>query len=153
MRPITTIIFFCALLIAISVSADTIDNYASISNHITTMEMKADRDAQTWARSARNVLAITNESIAETLTESNRIATSVGHPIFCLTKDATLDASTIKTLIEKSLKANPGLQNDPARPTISVVATNAVREAFPCKTNQPKNTEIFTAPTLMQHKE
>lgn len=135
MRLIVTTIFFSVLSTSMSAFADTIDNYASIANHITSMEIKADRDAQTWARSARNVLAITNESIAETLIEANRIATNEGHPIFCLTKDTTLDASIIKSLLEKALKTNPELQNDKTRPTISVVATNAVRDAFPCKTN------------------
>ena len=134
-RGILITIMFSVLSTSIGAFADTIDNYVSIANHITSMEMKADRDAQTWARSARNVLAITNESIAETLIEANRIATNDGHPIFCLAKDATLDASIIKSLLEKALKTNPELQNDKTRPTISVVATNAVRDAFPCKTN------------------
>ena len=66
------------LLCASTAMADTIDHYMNISNNIPSMEMKADPQAQTWARSARNILVITNESIAETLLEANQQAHAHG---------------------------------------------------------------------------
>src|SRR3990167_1058114 len=139
---------------ATALCADTIDNYVNISNHITTMEMKADRDSQTWARSARNVFAITNESIAETLLETNRIAANAGHPLFCMPQKLTLDASTIRNLLDKALKANPELQSSKDRPTISEIATLAVIEAFPCqKTARYNALKGFDNTSTMQHKE
>src|SRR5436189_129249 len=57
-----SLIFICNQL-----HADTIDNYMSIATNIPQMELKADPQAQAWARSARHVLTITCESIAETL--------------------------------------------------------------------------------------
>ena len=51
------------------------------------MEIKADEQSQAWARSARHVLNITNESIAETLIALNEQATKQGRQTgFCVDK-------------------------------------------------------------------
>ena len=39
--------------------ADTINNYIDIANNIPQMEIKADPQAQAWARSAHHILTIT----------------------------------------------------------------------------------------------
>ena len=50
-----------------AVHADTIKNYINIANNIPQMEIKADPQAQAWARSARQILNVTCESIQETI--------------------------------------------------------------------------------------
>lgn len=79
-----TYLFLMLSILSFLVKADTIDHYINISNNIPQMEMKADAQSQAWARSARNVLIITAESIAETLTQANDLAKSQGRQLFCL---------------------------------------------------------------------
>ena len=62
MRSLT---FLFILLLSCYAKADTIDNYMNIANNIPQMEMKADPQAQAWARSARHVLDVTSESIGK----------------------------------------------------------------------------------------
>ena len=54
--------------------ADTMEHYMAIAEQLPQMEMKADPKSQSWARSARSVLTLTHESIAETLLEANEAA-------------------------------------------------------------------------------
>ena len=54
-----------------NVHADTMGNYMSIAGNIPLMEIKADPQAQAWARSARNILILTSESIIESLNLAN----------------------------------------------------------------------------------
>ena len=70
------------LVLSANVCADTIDHFMNIVNNIPQMEMKADPQSQAWARSARTVLILTSESIAETLVLSNESAKQQGTPLF-----------------------------------------------------------------------
>lgn len=127
--------------------ADTIDHYMHILGGIPAMEMKADPTAQAWARSAKNVLIITNESIAETLTEANILAQNQGKPLFCLPENIHLDADTLKTLIEETYQKIPRVQSDKDKMTVSQVAWLGVTQRYPCHTAKPN------AVPVMQHEE
>ncbi len=128
-------IFACILgflALNINARADTIDHYMNIANNIPKMEMKADEQAQAWARSARNVLAITCESILETMMEMNNIAGQQGKPLFCPSNDAALNAQTLNQLIQQTAKEMSSMETQQKPMTVSQVAWIAVKKQFPC---------------------
>lgn len=134
--------------------ADTVDHYMHIVTSIPTMEMKADVEAQAWARSARNVLVITNESIAETLIEANRVAQVQGRPLFCLPSEATLDAQSLRQLMEEAYHALPGSQVEKDHMTVSQLAWLAITKRYPCHQSQQASVSPVLAPpavVAMQH--
>src|SRR3990167_7267684 len=86
------------------VEADAIGRYMNIANNIPKMEMKADLDAQAWARSARNILTLTSETVAESLTLANTTATQHGSPLFCLPAQTQLNAADMDALIQQTYR-------------------------------------------------
>jgi hypothetical protein len=142
------------LLILLSVQpllgfADTIEQFINISNSIPTMEMKADPQAQAWARSARNVLTITTESIAEALIEANQLASAQGKPLFCLPETVSLNAQTMKTLIENAYQNTPEIQSQKNQLSVSKVAWLAVLKSYPCSAARSSTMKTaFTSSTL-----
>lgn len=129
----------CFIFICGIVHADTINNYMNIANNIPQMEMKADPQAQAWARSARNVLTITSESIAETLTQANETAKTQGRPIFCLPQGTQLNSIVMNELIQQTYKEISSQQSDKDRMTVSQVALLGVSKKFPCQQNAAYN--------------
>jgi hypothetical protein len=113
--------------------ADTMDHYMNISNNIAQMEMKADPQAQAWARAARNILIITNESIAETLIQANELAKSQGRPLFCLPPGIDLNATTLSGLILQTYREISSQQSDKDKMTISQVAWLGVTKNYLCQ--------------------
>lgn len=124
------------LLVSFVAQADTMDHYINITNQIPQMEMKADPQAQSWARSARNVMILTNESIAETLLQANELARSQGRPLFCLPPGVTLNANTMNDLIVRTYRELSSQQSDKDRMTVSQMAWLAVGKSYPCQTAQ-----------------
>lgn len=144
----------CLLLLAVAQShADTIDHYMNIHNAIPQMALKADPDSQAWARSARNVLAITNETVAETLLEANEKARSQGKPLFCLIKNEKLDAATLEKLIVNTYQTLSSRQSDKDKMTVSQIAYLGVTQAYPCQKSQQPDFLNPVSPSQMQHVE
>ncbi|MDP3560540.1 MAG: phosphatase [Legionellaceae bacterium] len=113
--------------------ADTMGNYMKIADNIPKMEVTADPQAQAWARSARNVLYITNEEIAETMTQANILATKEnGKPLYCLPAGVTLNALTLKDLIAQTFKTLASQKVGQENLSVSEVAWIAVRQQYPC---------------------
>ncbi len=127
------VFFLLFLFISGYIQADTIDNYMSIASNIPQMEMKADQQSQTWARSARNVLIITDETIAETLIQANELAKSQGKPLFCLPANTKLDAATLNLIIQQTYKDISSQQSDKDKMTVSQIAWLGVVKKFPCQ--------------------
>jgi hypothetical protein len=159
MRQLLSCLIF---MISVPAWSDTINNYMNIVSNIPTMEMKADANSQAWARSAKNVLTITNEGIAEALLEANRLAQSQGSPLFCLPNNTPLNADSMKVLIEKAYQTMPNVQTEKDKLTVSQVAWLAVTHDYPCKTiaqpnpynpNSPPNPASSAPVSLMQHQE
>lgn len=126
------IVFLCSLM-SLTSYADTIDHYINIANSIPKMEMKADAQSQSWARSARNVLLITAESIAETLNQENdERVKAQGQPLFCLPQGKKLDGQIMNELILKTYGEISSQQSDKDKMTVSQVAWLAVTKNFPC---------------------
>ena len=128
---------FIAFMFVCSVSyADTIENYMKIANNIPVMEMKADTQAQAWSRSARHVLTITCESIAETLMQANEVARQQGKPLFCLTNGAQLNPLVMNELIQNTYKEISSQQSDKDKMTVSQIALLGITKTYPCQGNQ-----------------
>lgn len=112
--------------------ADTMEHYMGIANNIPLMEMKADRDAQAWARSARNILILTSESVAESLMLANASAQRLGTPLFCLPTNQTLNANEMNDLIQKTFHELSSQASDKNNMTVSEVALLGIRKLYPC---------------------
>lgn len=125
-------ILFGLMLIYEGLYADTIDNYMNITNNIPQMEIKADPQAQAWARSARHVITITCESIAETLIQANEVAKNQGKPIFCLPPTAQLNPINLNDLIQQTYKELSSQQSDKNKMTVSQIAWLGINKKYPC---------------------
>ena len=127
---------FCMIIAAFSVQADTMEHFVSIFNEIPKMEIKADPQSQAWARSARNVLAVTTETIAETLMQANEYATSQGKPLFCLPISVQLNSATMSDIIVKAYQDLSSQQSDKGKMTVSQIAWLGVTKNYPCQQQQ-----------------
>ena len=117
--------------------ADAIGRYMNIVNNIPKMEMKADFDAQTWARSARNLLDLTSETIAETLALTNATATQRGAPLFCLPAETQLNAILVNNLIQQTYREISSPDSEKDSMTVSQVALMGMMKKYPCSTASP----------------
>jgi hypothetical protein len=125
-------ILFLLALFSVTTHADTIDHFMNIVNNIPQMEMKADAQSQAWARSARNILALTSESIAESLILANDTATSAGKPLFCLNDKGLLTADTVNQLIQQTYRDLSSQESDKNKMTVSQVALLGISKRYPC---------------------
>ena len=116
--------------------ADTMEHFMSIYSEIPKMEMKADPQSQAWARSARNVLAVTSETIAETLLHANEIATSQGKPLFCLPISVQLNSNTMNDIIIRAYESNSSQNSDKSKMTVSQIAWLGITKFYPCQQQQ-----------------
>lgn len=136
-------IIFLLLMTANSLYADTIDHYMNIVNNIPQMEMKADPQSQAWARSARNILALTSESIAESLTLANEAAARSGQPLYCLTSNTPLSSDEINNLIQQTYREISSQESDKNKMTVSQVALLGLRKKYACSSQQTLTSEKF----------
>lgn len=116
----------------LSSHADTMDHYMGIVNNIPKMEIKADGQAQIWAKSARNVVLLTCESVAESLVIANASASQQGHPLFCLPATVSLDSDMLHTLVQQTYNDLSTMGTDKAKLTVSEVALIGLRKNYPC---------------------
>lgn len=116
-----------------SLFADTIDHYVGIANNIPQMEMKADPQSQAWARSARNILFLTSESVAESLTLMNQTASAKGNAFFCLPPNTKLDGKMLNDLILQTYTEISSQQSDKEKMTVSEVALLGLSKQYPCQ--------------------
>ena len=137
------IIMFVGCLLSIPTYADTIDHFMGIASNIPQMEMKADEQSQAWAKSARTVLILTSESIAETLTLSNQTATEQGSPLFCPPATVQLSGASVSDLIQQTYKEISSQQSDKDKMTVSQVALLGLKKQYPCQ-KQAANTNLKT---------
>jgi hypothetical protein len=112
--------------------ADTIGRYINIANNIPKMEMKADKQAHTWARSARTILSLTSESIAETLMLTNSASKAHGTPIFCLPEGIALNSLLLNEIIQQTYREISSQESDKNNMTVSQVALIGVIQKYPC---------------------
>ena len=137
--------------ITLSAYADTIEHYINILDGIPKMEIKADPQAQAWARSARNVLTITNETVAETLLQANEVAEKQGKPLFCLAPSVQLTASKMGEIIVSAYRNISSQRSDKEQLTVSQIAWIGMVQTYPCQNKTAMlNGSSFTPPNF-QH--
>lgn len=143
------LLFISLMSICSYLHADTINNYMNIANNIPQMEIKADPQAQAWARSAHHVITITCESIAETIQQANEAAKNQGKPIFCLPQGTQLNAVTLNELIQKTYKELSSQQSDKDNMTVSQIAWMGVTKYYPCSNNNANPNQMAHASSLL----
>lgn len=131
--------------------ADTINNYMNIANNIPQMEIKADPQAQAWARSARHVITITCESIAETIVQANEASKSQGKPLFCLPPGVQLNSVVLNDLIQQTYREISSQQSDKDKMTVSQIAWLGINKQYPCKQNTTPINEFTHVSALNGH--
>ncbi len=112
--------------------ADTMDHYMGIVNNIPKMEIKADGQAQIWAKSARNVLVLTCESVAESLKIANDTASRQNMPLFCMPATTILDGPMLHDLVQQTYRDISSQESDKSKMTVSEVALIGLTKAYPC---------------------
>lgn len=137
---------FCVLVVWQSVVfADTLGKYAAIAKNIPSMELKADAQSQAWARSARSVLSVTDEAIAQSVVAMNIIALKNGKPLICAPADVKINTEMVHTLLTKRI-AN--MQLDDTNKNISSVVVTILTEQYPC--NQTAQRQLNLPPITIQ---
>lgn len=125
--------------------ADTLGKYASIANGIPPMQLKADEKSQAWARSAISILAVTDETIAQTILAMNELAKKSDQPIICPSASTGIDGDTIHALLKEiMLKMN----TEDAQRNISEVVAKQLAVKYPCKNSQEAK---FPAVAFQEH--
>lgn len=109
--------------------ADTLGKYASIARNIPSMELKADAQSQAWARSARSVLGVTDEAIAQSVVAMNLLALKNGTALICYPPETKIDTPMIHTILAKHIASMPA---DDANRSISEVVVTILTNQYPC---------------------
>ena len=118
------------------VHADTMDHYMNIVDKIPKMEIKADGQAQIWAKSARNVLILTCESVAESLKIANDTASRESTPLFCMPASIILDGAMLHELVQQTYREISSQESDKSKMTVSEVALLGLTKTYPCAKTQ-----------------
>ncbi len=150
-RATTRDVIFIILMTSASVHADTIDHYMNIVNNIPQMEMKADPESQAWSRSARNILALTGESIAESLVLANETATRAGTPLYCPPATMKLSAEDMNNIIQQTYRDISSQESDKNNMTVSQVALLGICQKYPCQTLSQQNPATTRFNQAFQH--
>lgn len=132
-------IIYAFFLICNITQADTIEHYMNIANNIPRMEMKADSESQAWARSARNVLLLTCDSIADTLLLANNAAKQKGSAIFCMPNNGKIDPSFLNELIQTTYRELNDINKN--NKTVSEIALLGINKTYPCNKSVINNTK------------
>lgn len=85
-----------------SAQADTIGNYMTIVNNIPEMSVKPDEQSQAWVRSARSMIGLADQTMAQTILSMNAVAAKQGSPIYCFPANFNLDAAAVDDIIQKT---------------------------------------------------
>lgn len=131
------------LMLSPLADADTMDHFMNIAGNIPKMEMKADPQSQAWSRSARNILTLTCESIAESLLLANEKAAANGAPLFCIPNGVTINASKLNGLIEQTYRGLSSPQQDKNKMTVSQIALMGLVKQYPCNQSSQVSSSVM----------
>jgi hypothetical protein len=135
-------IFLGLLSFSHHIFADSIGHFMGISQNIPRMEMKADSSSQAWARSARNVLLLTGESIWESLKIANQSAAQTGHPLFCVPSQQTITAEIMYELIQNTYQKMNLTVEEQNLTSVAQVALKGLEDSYPCQAITPQTPQI-----------
>ncbi len=125
-----SLITLLTLCFALTANADTIGRYAGIVKSIPETTLKADPKSQAWAHSARTILAVAEESIAETIFSLQSITNKMNRPLFCLPQGQAIDTALVHQLLAQIIQQlTPADEN---KNLSDVVVTN-IMSKYPCQ--------------------
>jgi hypothetical protein len=130
------------LLHSTTIFADSIGHFMGIAQNIPRMEMKADSNSQAWARSARNVLLLTGESIWESLKIANQNSAQLGSPLFCVPAEQNMTAEKMYDLIQGTYQKLNLSVEDQNQMTVAQVALRGLEDLYPCQARATRSPQI-----------
>jgi hypothetical protein len=122
--------------------ADSIAHFIGIAQNIPRMEMKADANSQAWARSARNILLLTGESIWESLKIANQNSAQLGNPLFCVPTEQNITAEKMFDLIQNTYQKLNLSVEDQNQMTVAQIALRGLEDQYPCSTKTTQTPQI-----------
>ncbi|HBB53685.1 MAG TPA: phosphatase [Legionellales bacterium] len=125
-----------------AIFADSIAHFMGIAQNIPRMEMKADSSSQAWARSARNILLLTGESIWESLKIANQNSAQLGNPLFCVPAEQNMTAEKMYDLIQGSYQKLNLSVEDQNQMTVAQVALRGLEDLYPCQARTSRSPQI-----------
>ena len=125
--------------VSLSISADTIEKYVGIAKSIPQSRLKADPKAQAWAHSARTVLDVTEETLAQTIVSMQALSLKQNSPIFCLPNGKSIDTGLVHQILEQSVAR---LASTDFNKTISEVVVENLASAYPCNSAAKPTSQI-----------
>lgn len=125
-------IFLMLVLLQSSGYADKIIKFMNVANNIPRMEMKPDQNSQAWAKSARNILLLTSESIWESLYSVNQVNTQSGNPLFCIPSQEAMSAEKMTDLIEDTYRNLSMSDDEKNQLTVAQVALMGLQQKYGC---------------------
>ncbi len=128
------------LVLSLGTYADTIGKYAKIAKSIPEMSLKADPQAQAWMRSAKSILAITDETVAQTIMAMNQLAKRQGRPLICLPDTKVIDGATVHDILASKIQ---GDVDENAPDTISNIVTQELLKTYPCNGARKQLAEVW----------
>lgn len=147
------ILFFIMSSITVICHADTIGHYMEIAKNLPRMEIKADAQAQAWARSARNVLLLTGESIWESLKATNEINTQNGRPLFCAPPNTVMTAESMVEIIQSTYETLSMNEAEKNNLTVAQIGLMGLQKKFPCQNSMmaTANNQTPSQPSITIH--
>lgn len=127
MRKLLT--YSICLLFTLPLQADTLAKYAGIANSIPQAQLKADEKSQAWARSAKSILDVADESIAQSIQAMQNLALRKRMQLFCLPADKTIDNNMVHQILNHLIQQN---YDAIAQQSISEVVVSQLEQLYPC---------------------
>lgn len=144
------LLFAATLMFTLPITAyaDTIGRYAGIAKSIPEATLKADPKSQAWAHSARTILHVAEESIAESISSMQNAAMRLQRPILCMPQGRSINTALIHEILEQNIAQ---LKPSDETKNLSNVVVASLSTKYPCQAHQaqaatPAGTEALFAP-------
>ena len=133
------IIFLALVILYQPLYADKIIKFMNVANTIPRMEMKPDANSQAWAKSARNILLLTAESIWESLYSANQANAQAGNPLFCVQDQASMNAEKMTDLIEETYQNLNMSDTEKNQLSVAQVALIGLQRQYGCNNTSSRS--------------
>lgn len=147
-------IFLILVILHQPLYADKIIKFMNVANSIPRMEMKPDANSQAWAKSARNILLLTAESIWESLYSANQANTQAGAALFCVAKQEDMNAEQMTDLIKDTYQHLSMSDDEKNQLSVAQVALIGLQQKYGCNStgnrSQPFVQVRSKSPSLAQ---
>ena len=124
--------------------SDTIGKYASIAKEIPKARLTADPKSQAWARSARSILNVTEETLAQTIQSMQALASKHNTPLLCLPAGQQIDNNLIHHTLEQLVN---NFSPKDADKSISQAVIEQLEAQYPCN-QHAQNQQRYNNPAF-----